>query len=374
MAQKALSDAQCAEALAAVAEHGTVSAAATALGISRSALQNRLRVAAARGHAPGHFDSGVAPGYRMGKVTIQRNAHGDVERVWERQHPDNDAFDAAFGALVEELPRLAPVSAPASGNADLLNVYTLTDCHVGMLAWHREGGADWDLRIAERLLADSFTAMMAGAPRAQTAIVNQLGDFLHFDGLSAVTPTSGHLLDADGRFGKMVETAIRVLRRVVDAALAQHERVHLIMAEGNHDLASSVWLRKMFAALYENEPRLTVDDSELPYYAYQHGETMLAFHHGHLSKNAALPGLFAAQFPRMWGTTTKRYAHCGHRHHVEEKEHAGMTVVQHATLAARDAYAARGGWISERQAQSITYHTLFGKVATNIVTPEMLAA
>ena len=45
---------------------------------------------------------------------------------------------------------------------------------------------------------------------------------------------------------------------------------------------------------------------------------------------------------------------------------------QHSTLAARDAYAARGGWHSERQATSITYHSRWGQVARHTVTPEML--
>lgn len=368
---------------------GNISLAAEIAGLSRSTFKHwakkhdlrgsgnfatpKERFDAAMGHAPGHFDSGVAPGYRMGKVTVQRGPDGDVERVWERQHPDGmAAMEAAFSAMQEDLQRLPAIDRPVTGKDDLVNVYTLTDCHVGMLAWHKEGGADWDLAIAEQTLVGSFEAMIAGAPNASHAVVNQLGDFLHFDGLSAVTPTSGHLLDADGRFGKIVDVAIRILRRVVDMALARHDTVHLIMAEGNHDIAASIWLRKMFATLYENEPRLTVDNSELPYYVHQHGSVMLAFHHGHMKKNQQLPSLFAAQYPVMWGSTTKRYAHCGHRHHGEEKEHAGMTVVQHPTLAARDAYAARGGWISERQCQCITYHKQFGKVATNVVTPEML--
>jgi len=50
-----------------------------------------------------------------------------------------------------------------------------------------------------------------------------------------------------------------------------------------------------------------------------------------------------------------------------------MTVIQHPTLAARDAYAARGGWIAERQVTSITYSDKYGQVARNTVTPEMLA-
>jgi DNA repair exonuclease SbcCD nuclease subunit len=164
------------------------------------------------------------------------------------------------------------------------------------------------------------------------------------------------------------------LRHVIDRALENHAKVIVLMAEGNHDMASSVWLRHLFGLLYENEPRVDVMDSELPYYVHTHGETMLAFHHGHLKKNDQLPLLFAAQYPKEWGNTTKRYCHTGHRHHVEEKEHSGMMVIQHATIAARDAYAARGGWIAERKIKAITYHKEYGETSTVTCTPEMLEA
>jgi hypothetical protein len=248
----------------------------------------------------------------------------------------------------------------------------MTDCHVGMLAWHKEGGADWDLKIAERVLTGCFEQMVTSSPQAGTGIVAQLGDWLHSDGLLPVTPTHHHILDQDGRFSKIVQASIKILRRLVDFALVRHEKVIILMAEGNHDQASSIWLRVMFKALYENEPRVQVIDSELPYYVYQHGKCMIAFHHGHLKKNDALPILFASQYANVWGDTTKRYAHTGHRHHVEEKEHSGMTVVQHPTLAARDAYAARGGWMAERQVSAITYHEQFGQVSKITVIPEML--
>ena len=142
----------------------------------------------------------------------------------------------------------------------------------------------------------------------------------------------------------------------------------LLIAEGNHDTAGAVWLRQMFVLLYEREPRVSVIDSEVPYYLHRHGDTMIGWHHGHLKKPEQLPGLFAAMFPRDWGNTTKRYIHVGHLHHVHEKEHSGVTVIQHPTLAAR------GGWISERQVTAITYSARFGEVARNTVTPEMLAA
>ncbi len=363
--------------------HGGARAAAKALGVHHSSVGkaiDRLKAHAARqGYSPEHdMKRPVPDGFLLKGVSTYYDKDGNAAGQWVKSSVDRERqaelFKAAAEAMAEEMPRLAPVARPMSTNADLCNLYTLTDSHVGMLAWHKEGGDDWDLGIAEKTLVGCFEQMMAAAPAAHVGIVNQLGDWLHYDGLSAITPLHGNVLDADGRFSKMVAAAIRILRRVIDLALIRHNEVHVILAEGNHDIASSVWLRHMFKALYENEPRVTVNDNELPYYVFQHGKVMLAFHHGHLSKNDALPLLFAAQYPVMWGATSKRYVHTGHRHHKDEKEHPGITVVQHPTLAARDAYAARGGWISEREATAMTYHSQFGLVARNTVTPEMLAA
>lgn len=374
---------------------GAIRVASEAIGIDRSTMQTRLRSALRLyGWEPDYTGGGVGkprvtvyptshdepiapPGYMVkGTSTLYDAKTGEPIVQWVKTTQDDDAREAAIRAAVEamqdDVPRLPPMSSPALVTNSLCNLYTLTDCHMGMLAWHKEGGADWDLRIAERVLTGCFEQMVSSSPPARVGIVNQLGDFLHSDNLAPMTPTSGHLLDVDGRFSKIVGATIRVLRRIIDLALMRHQEVHLILAEGNHDIASSVWLRGMFTALYENEPRLTVNDSELPYYVYQHGKTMLGFHHGHMKKNDSLPLTFASMYPEMWGGTTKRYVHTGHRHHKDEKEHAGVTVCQHPTLTARDAYAARHGYLSERAAMAITYHSSHGEVSRVTITPEML--
>lgn len=362
--------------------HRSIRGAAKALGKSYSTLKSTIdglkHRAARAGYSPDHDMTRPVPdGFLLKGTSSLYDKEGKLKLQWVKSAVDaerqRELFKAAAEAMAEELPRLAAIPVPAETKAELCNLYTLTDCHVGMLAWAKETGEDWDLAIAERTLFACFEQMISAAPTARIGIVSQLGDWLHYDGLTAVTPLHGNILDADGRFSKMVAVSIRILRRVIDLALMRHEIVHLVMAEGNHDMASSVWLRHMFKALYENEPRISVNDNELPYYVYQHGKTMLAFHHGHLSKLAQLPLLFAAQHPEMWGSTTKRYIHTGHRHHKDEKEHPGVTVVQHPTLAAKDAYAARGGWLSEREATAMTYHSKFGLVARNTVTPEMVA-
>jgi hypothetical protein len=311
-------------------------------------------------------------------VSTYYNKDGDATGQWVKASLDaarqQEIFKAAVDAMATTLPRLDPIVAPEQFNADLLTMYTLTDAHIGMLAWHREGGADWDLTIAEAVIVGCFEQIIKSSPDSETAVLNQLGDLLHYDGLSAVTPTSGHILDADGRFTKMVEVAVRVLRRIINMLLAKHKNVHVTLAEGNHDMASSVWLRTMFKALYENEPRITVDDSALPYYAYEFGDVMLAFHHSHLKKFGAMREIIPAMFAEIWGRTKKRYCHTGNYHHTKEESQTGLTVFQHPTLAARDAYASRGAWFSDREVCSITYHKKFGQGMRVYACPEMLDA
>jgi len=370
--------------LEAIIDYGSAKKADEALGLWKGGASetytNVRRRAAKMGYAPEYnFMRPVPDGYVAKGVSTYYNKDGNPTGQWVKASLDaerqQEMFAAAVNALANTLPRLDPIVAPEQFNADLLTMYTLTDAHIGMLAWHRENmQADWDLQIAEAVIVGCFEQIIKSSPDSEMAILNQLGDLLHYDGLSAVTPTSGHVLDADGRFTKMVEVAVRVLRRIITMLLAKHTKVHVILAEGNHDMASSVWLRTMFKALYENEPRITVDDSALPYYAYEFGDVMLTFHHSHLKKFSAMREIIPAMFSEIWGRTKKRYCHTGNYHHTKEEEHAGLKVFQHPTLAARDAYASRGAWFSDREVCSITYHKKFGQGMRVYACPEMLDA
>jgi hypothetical protein len=165
---------------------------------------------------------------------------------------------------------------------------------------------------------------------------------------------------------------IRVLRKVIDMLLAKHPRLHIIMADANHDPVSAIWLREWLAVLYEDEPRITVDKSPNPYNAFEFGKVALFFHHGHKRKVTNVSEVFAAQFREMFGRTKYAYAHTGHLHHIDVKENNLMIVEQHRTLAAQDAYSARGGYLSGRDAQVITYHRDFGEVSRVRINSDML--
>jgi hypothetical protein len=167
---------------------------------------------------------------------------------------------------------------------------------------------------------------------------------------------------------------IRVMRRVIDMLAQRYEQVHVIYAEGNHDLATSAYMREWLAAHYEDDERVSVDTSPDPYYCVEHGNTSLYFHHGHLTKMAQIEQAFISKFRPVYGRTEFSYGHVGHLHHKVAQESALMVVEQHETLAAHDAYASRHGYSAQRSAQIITYHKDHGEVGRVRLTPEMVQA
>lgn len=381
------------------------SKAAEALGISRGALQDALKEAARRGQMLDH--PAAMPGFRISQVSdgpagqsVQQkpehggpfelppghivkgistlvNADGDKIVEWIKTSQGAADQTAAMRAVVDafkaELPHAEPIARPAPGNANLLNQYTVTDLHFGMLAWREETGADYDLKIAEQLLLDWFAAAIRQSPDASTAILCQLGDLLHHDAHESVTPAHRNVLDADSRLQKMIRVVIRTMRRVVRMLLEKHQAVHIIMSDANHDPAGGAWLREMFAAFFEDEPRVTVDTSPSTYNVYEFGQTSLFYHHGHKRKIGNVDSVFVGKFREIFGRTKYSYAHLGHLHSDEMKSApTTMKVERHETLAGPDAYASNGGWLSGRSAKVITYHKQFGEVGRITLSPEMV--
>lgn len=370
-----------AEYIDAYIQYGSLRKAAAALGICAGTIQRSIEGlksrAAKQGYSPQHDMTRVAPDpFVVRGVSTYYNKEGKASGQWVKTKIDDNKLEAimreTIEAMKEEIPRVSMMAAPPHGNENLLNCYVISDYHFGMLSWDEETGANWDINIAEEMLVKWFSQAIHQAPDADTAVFAQMSDFLHFDGMDPVTPASKHLLDVDTRFAKLVRSAIRVLRTVIDMLLQKHQHVHVKMLDANHDPVSQIWLREWFSVLYENEPRITVDTSPNPYNAYEFGKVALFFHHGHRKNVTNVSDVFAGQFREIFGRTKYAYAHLGHLHSVHVKENNLMVVEQHRTLAAPDAYAARGGWLSGRDAKVICYHKEYGEVSRITINSDML--
>lgn len=396
--------------VAAYREYGTIEKAALAMGVSKSAFGESIQKAEQLARQGLLGTSPVMPGFRISKVSNTPNGdyiqqkpdHGDTYKPidslalkgrtsWAEVLPDGqrivtrevlmeradskaqqEALRVIIDELKQDLPRLAPRAGPIRTFVNLLNQYTVTDSHFGMLAHAEETGADYDLKEAEQVTLDWFAASIAQSPDAHTAILAQLGDLMHHDALESVTPAHKHVLDADSRLHKVIRVVIRTIRRVIDMLLDKHQHVHVVMASGNHDPASSVWLREMLAVLYEDEPRITVDTSPKLYYAFMWGKTLLAYHHGHKRNINNVDATIVGMFKELYGQSNYAYCHIGHFHSDEGKKSGLMYIERHETLAAPDAYAAGGGYLSGRSAKRITYHKEFGEVGRDTLRPEMV--
>lgn len=353
--------------------------AAKQLGISRHQLLTIRKRLARKGYAPECDLNHIVPdGYALKGTSTLYNKDGDLSLQWVKTDTDRlrqqEMVLELIAAMKSEIKPTKPVAFKGRPGAsdDLANMFVLTDYHCGMFAWGEECGSDWDLEKAEDMAVNFFAAGIANAPPAKTAILCQLGDFSHFDSTVPETPASRHQLDAAGRSRQMVRVSIRILRRVVTMLLEKYEHVHLINAEGNHDPHSSGIFAEVFHSFYELEPRLTVDVNPTPFYCYEFGKVSLFFHHGHKVKFNQVAEMFTGRYREVYGRTEKSYVHIGHFHHHKVDGSGLMLVEQHPTLAPKDAYSARGGFLGDRYAHVITYHKEHGEVSRSTYTPDML--
>lgn len=375
MARKKITDEQLQEELNAGMKNIDI---ARKYGISDRVIRIRKAKLAKKGVGHGRDVSHLVPdGYKIKGTSSLVDEFGNTKLQWVKTDTAAERQVELMKAVIEgmksEITPVAPVKAVRAKRDDkLLNLYTVSDFHLGMLAWADESGDDWDMKIAEDLFSRWFDAAFQKAPDAGTGVINLLGDLAHFDSLDAVTPASGHILDADTRYQKLVRYMIRMVRRVVDMALTKHKTVRLLIVQGDHDESGMIWLAEMFSTLYGNEPRVFVDTSPDVYKMVQHGKTTLFFHHGHKARFDAIEPIMIAKFRKAFGESVYSYAHVGHLHHQKIVESRNMIVEQHRTLAAKDAYASRGGWMSGCSANVITYSAEYGEVARLTISPEML--
>ena len=356
---------------------------AAELGLSRGTIRGHLEavraVAAKQGYSPEHdYTHPVPDGFTVkGVSTLYTD--GKPVAQWVKSQSDKER---QLELLVERMENslelvkpFKPTKPPKKSDDSLLSLLTITDFHVGSACWEAETGDNFDTKIAADIFLNAMHDMLAACPNSKTGMLNILGDFIHFDGINLQPVTSGnfHVLDADTRYTKIVDVAMSIVREAVKMMLARFERVVVVVAEGNHDISSSVWLRKYIKHLFEGS-RIEVIDNPFPYYAYLHGNCMLGFHHGHKMKLANLHKLFASEprFREMWGKASSGvYIHMGHYHHERVIEDGGAIAEMHPSLTGRSSYEARGGWMSQRGAKVITYDKLEGEVHRTTVRPRL---
>jgi hypothetical protein len=253
----------------AVNEYGSLRRASRMLKVNYSTIHQAVaaakRRASLQGYSPAHdlTHTVPAPFFVKGTSTLY-GEDGKVKAQWVKTQLDQTQAGEAIKEFVEWLTKdakgLSPVvKEPKNTVADLLAVYPFGDPHIGMYAWAKETGEDFDLEIAERLTLGAVDSLVTSAPHAETAILLLLGDVFHADDQSNVTPGHKHQLDVDSRYPKVIAVGIKTFRHAILRALEKHKKVIVREEPGNHDPNAKWALLYTLAAYFENDPRVEID-------------------------------------------------------------------------------------------------------------------
>lgn len=354
--------------------------AASSLGVSEQdlfAVLGRLRSSAAkRGYSPDFgLNRPVPEGLALSGVSDMReNELG--KPIWYKYSKSQiraiKEVEIAVESMIQDLPRAQPSTAEhTSDDLDLIPWFQIGDAHIGMLAHDVEVGHNFDLKIAERELVTALSIMIDRAPLTNRCVIQDLGDMTHYENYSGTTEQSGHAVDYDTRFHKMIKVYGRTMRAIVEKALSKYENVDVIINQGNHSRTNDHWMAELLSQVYENEPRLNVLNNGCVFIPYRMGNTFVLCHHTDKCKPSKLAGVMANDFPQDWGETTYHYIDGGHVHHNQvTKEENGAVFRSYNQLAPADKYAHDGGWRSRSLLTTVLRSKTYGETGTLTLTAE----
>ena len=168
--------------------------------LNKTTLYRRIARLSKKGYGHGNdkvVSRYVAPGFGAKRISTMIDAQGNEKLRWVITEQDKEAQLAAMAAAIEALtadikPVVTPQSIPKPEDGGrLVNLFTISDFHLGMLANAEESGEDWDVKIAEELFVKWFSSACKNSPDADTGIISLLGDLLHTDSLAPMTSASG---------------------------------------------------------------------------------------------------------------------------------------------------------------------------------------
>lgn len=352
-----------------VIEHENISQGCKAAGIDCSnfnkSVKRLLKRAKIKGVVPGMPPMSIGEGNRLGKVTTQIDGSGQVRQVWYRQNEDFEDLTKAMEKFCSELPK-AEAKKPKGlikYNKDIIPFINIGDGHLGMLSYRYEVNDDFDLGIAERDLCCAISTLVKEMPRCERVVIQDMGDMTHYENILGKTEASGHDLDCDGRFYKMIETYVRVMRFIIETCLDKFKFIDYIGNQGNHSRTNDFWMNVMLKHVYANEERVKVIDNQNVFIPYRMGNTFVMCHHSDKCRPNKLAHVMATDYRHDFGEALYKYIDIGHIHHnMVSKEHPAVQIESFNQLATSDKYAHDGGWRSRSSINVIYRSKTYGEI------------
>jgi len=367
------------EIVAAVEKHGGLNAAARALDVDRRGLtrrfrriapyENRMAADASRTDVdPGVVEAANETGLsldtaRHGWRRIQREDGGFDSVFWKHEETASAAYSWAeiFREALSDAPLSLPVPSPRQTKSEYLTRYPIADVHWGMRSWDVETGENYDIKIASSRFHDLMGECLEYSVPSDEAVILNLGDTIHSNDGSNMTPTSGHVLDVDSRPGKIMYESVKAQIAQIEAAKRKHKHVRVIILQGNHDPDLGQAVGIAITMRFEEDPRVTVDWHPRKLWAMRFGNSLLSAHHGDKTNPERLVMQLADDYAPIWGETYWRYMDTGHIHKDTGRDIGGCWWESHRAVSGRDAAASGMGYTGRTTMKAISVNRTEGE-------------
>ncbi|MBO6755488.1 MAG: hypothetical protein JJ902_04125 [Roseibium sp.] len=312
----------------------------------------------------------AADGHRVKGESALVDPDGRVIAKWVKTAEDVEksalhAAEVLQNAFQDYRGVAKPLPPPSHPAERLLTFYPLSDFHLGLYVWGQEtGGENWNLKKAVDQIYGRFRQLIPLTPSSGECVILGGGDLFHSDTYSNTTRNSGHALDVDGRWSKVLYAGGHLLCRIVELALQHHHKITVRVLPGNHDDQSAIAVAFFLAAHFRLEQRVEVDCDPSLFWWHRFGRVMLGATHGHTVKIAKMPAIMAHRRAEDWGRTSFRYIHGFHLHHSAKTATEGEGVITeiHQSPVPQDAWHFGSGFLSGRSVCGITYHYDAGEI------------
>lgn len=364
-------------------KHSSIEATAEALGVNYSTVRSALKAMEGKGYYvhPERNHPHLPPGYQLGKTTLQvdyrEDPDGKIVQEWARGTPEAQTVEQIAEYLKTRIPP-SPLDLKKTNNYDpnVMLQIDFADIHYGMHAWGKETlDGDYDIKIAQDLVKGSMQEIFSRAGRVKQTLLVLYGDNFHADFFNAMTEASGHFLDMDGRYPKVLFSGLETFISAIDCAATQSDEVRVIVLRGNHDNQTSVGLQTLLHVHYRamNTDKITIDMAPSKTHYHIWGCVAQNFHHGDKVTPANLCGDIMQYCGKndISGIRDWR-ANQAHKHSEERKDISGVLYECKPSPVARDAFAAGSGYWARRAAVATTFHKEYGELWRYTVSPRQL--
>lgn len=354
------------DALDAFEKHGTIRQAAAALGIAYSSFYERYM------GAKKHLETDPAIQGAMSEVGMQDASvlHSgwiktDGASMYFQMPPDKgEQPEGIAERIADRMNKVHPaphIQRPKVTETNKMNFVPLYDVHMGM----RIG--DYGTAASVNRIREGVFDVIDRAPRTETLILLNGGDFTEANDNSALTPASKHPLAVDMDFDDLSDVATDITVELIEFALTRADNVVYQAIKGNHDHAMPVVLRQALRQRYRDETRFELRDG-LETFSYEWKDNFLTGIHGHqkVSNPQKLALSIMSRYRQEFGRAKRCELWRGHLHSEVSIAVPGMRINQVNPVCPSGRYATENLFEGESDIQCVTYKAGGGRYATTV--------